>query len=141
MMNVHRRREQSKQFLKGFKGQINETLNAWKCMLAEEKNINNGRQARNLILTKKFDFDQAIVEKLKQSINDPTLFWHTLRSVNRKAAIYNDIIKEQWYEHFFNVLRITCALPQLDEASHADTAAEETHAALWVTKRFLNKKL
>ena len=83
---------------------------------------------------KKFDFDQSRVEKLKQSINDSKLCWHTIRSVNRKAAIYNSITKEQWYEHFFKVFNPPGAnldtILHLDEASNAETV-EETHEVLF----------
>ena len=54
-----------------------------------------------LLARKKTEFGRARIAKLKQSINDPKLLWQTIRSVNRKVTIYNDITKEQRNEHFF----------------------------------------
>ena len=51
-----------------------------------------------LLARKKTEFGRARIAKLKQSINDPKLLWQTIRSVNRKVTIYNDVTQEQWYE-------------------------------------------
>ena len=111
MKNVNKRSEQSKEYLKGSKGQRRKILKSGKCI-----------QYKQLLTRKKNEFDRRRIEKLKQSLNDPKIFWRTIRSVNRKATIYNDITGEQWYEHFFNVFNTTVlagTVSQLDEMTNA----------------------
>ena len=67
-----------------------------------ETYVSERKEYKQLLARKKTEFDRAKIARLKQSVNDPKLFWQTIRSVNRKVTIYNDITKEQWYEHFFS---------------------------------------
>ena len=60
-----------------------------------EMYIKERKEYKQLLTRKKNEFDRRRIEKLKQSINDPKIFWRTIRSVNRKATIYNDITREQ----------------------------------------------
>ena len=67
-----------------------------------ETYVTERKEYKRLLARKKTEFGQARIAKLKQSINDPKLFWQTIRSMNKKVTMYNDITKEQWYEHFFS---------------------------------------
>ena len=47
--------------------------------------------------------------------------------MNRKVTTYNDITKEQWYEHFFQVFNTSAladTLTQADEIADAETDQE-----------------
>ena len=121
MMSVHKRRKQSKEHLKGSKGQ--------RFFFTEyrETYVSERKEYKQLLARKKTEFDRARIARLKQSINDPKLFWQTIRSVNRKVTIYNDITKEQWYKHFFQVFNTSAladALTQADEIADAETEEE-----------------
>ena len=89
--------------------------------------IKERKEYKQLLTRKKNEFDRRRIEKLKQSITDPKIFWRTIRSVNRKATIYNDITSEQWYEHFFKVFNTTVlagTVSQLDEMTNAELDEE-----------------
>lgn len=60
---------------------------------------------------KKAEFDKKRLQKLKESVEDPKLFWATIRSINRKTMVYNEITSRQWYDHFFSVFN-TCNIEQ-----------------------------
>ena len=63
-----------------------------------ETYVSERTEYKQLLARKKTEFDRARIARLKQSVNDPKLFWQTIRSVNRKVTIYNDITKEQRYD-------------------------------------------
>ena len=92
-----------------------------------ETYVSERKEYKQLLARKKTEFDRARIARLKQSINDPKLFWQTIRSVNKKVTIYNGITKEQWYEHFFQVFNTSAladTLTQADEIADAETVEE-----------------
>ena len=91
-----------------------------------ETYVSERKEYKQLLARKKTEFDRARIARLKQSINDPKLFWQTIRSVNRKVTIYNDITKEQWYEHFFRVFNTSALADTLTQAGEiADAETDE----------------
>ena len=73
--------------------------------------VKERKEYKQLLFKNKSDFDQVRLTQLQQSINDPKLFWKTIRSVGRKRVICNNITKEQWYKHFFNVFNAVTFMP------------------------------
>jgi exonuclease III len=65
--------------------------------------VNNRKEYAKLIKEKKRKFDEKRLEQLKGSVKDAKLFWKTIRLINRKSIVYNDISIQQWHEHFSNV--------------------------------------
>ena len=68
--------------------------------------VKERREYSNLIKDKKKSFDEKRIKRLKESVNDPKLFWKTIRSVNRKNVIYNEVSIRQWHDHFANVFNL-----------------------------------
>ena len=58
-----------------------------------------------LLRKKKAAFDEKRIQKLKAAATDPKTFWQTIRTVNRKAVVYNDISTKQWFNHFSSVFK------------------------------------
>eukprot|EP00745_Piridium_sociabile_P008853 TRINITY_DN16023_c0_g1_i11.p2 TRINITY_DN16023_c0_g1~~TRINITY_DN16023_c0_g1_i11.p2 ORF type:complete len:114 (+),score=5.12 TRINITY_DN16023_c0_g1_i11:493-834(+) len=56
--------------------------------------VEERKQYKQLLSLKKREFDNERISKLKQSINNPKAFWSTIRSVNRKTVIHNDISRD-----------------------------------------------
>lgn len=52
---------------------------------------------------KKSEFDNERIKKLKASMNDSKLFWKTIKTVNKRKIVYNEISSAQWYIHFLSV--------------------------------------
>ena len=44
-----------------------------------EKYVRERKEYKQLLKSKKTEFDPQRIAKLKQSINDPKVFWHTIR--------------------------------------------------------------
>ena len=93
-----------------------------------ETYVSERKEYKQQLARKKTKFDRERIARLKQSINDPKLFWQTIRSVNRKVTIYNDITKEQWYEkkkiQMLNISALADTLTQADETADAERDEE-----------------
>ena len=67
------------------------------------KYVDERKQYKQLLMLKKKDYDESRIKKLKQSASDPRTFWNTIRTVNRKSVLVNNISEDQWFEHFRKV--------------------------------------
>ena len=65
--------------------------------------VKERKEYGEMIREKKRKCDESKLNKLKESINDPKQFWSTIRSVHRKACIFNEITQQQWHDHFHEV--------------------------------------
>jgi len=90
-----------------------------------EKYVQERKEYKKLLKKKKDDYDQARLAKLRQSITDPKVFWQTIRSVNRRVVIYNNITTEQWYDHFFHVFNTVDDHPQNSEEVVDDNVSSD----------------
>lgn len=91
-----------------------------------EKYVNDRREYKRLLMKKKTEFDEERLTQLKKKINNPSKFWETIRSINRKSTIYNSITSEQWYEHFSGVFNTFDSLPEEEDS---DDVMEDDAAA------------
>ena len=91
-----------------------------------EKYVNDRREYKRLLMKKKTEFDEERLTQLKQYFNNPSKFWETVRSINRKSTIYNSITSEQWYEHFSGVFNTFDSLPEEEDS---DDVMEDEAAA------------
>ena len=72
-------------------------------------------------MKKKTEFDEERLTQLKQTFNNPSKFWETIRPINRKSTIYNSITSE----HFSGVFHTFDLLPEED----SDDVMEDEAAA------------
>ena len=61
---------------------------------------------------------------MKDSKNNIKTFWSTIRSVNRKNVIYNNISTQQWYDHFHSVFNTFDTAPFDNSVNVEDNEAE-----------------
>ena len=61
------------------------------------------REYKELLKQKKQSYKESIVDKLNMNINDPKLFWNTLRSVRPRKSSNSSITAQEWYQHFKSV--------------------------------------
>ena len=69
-----------------------------------EKYVNDRREYKRLLMKKKTEFDEERLRQLKQNFNNPSKFWETIRSINRKSTIYNSITSELVLVYLYIVL-------------------------------------
>ena len=68
--------------------------------------INERKEYVKMIKTKKREYEEKRLQNLKESAKDSKLFWSTIRQVNRKRIISNEISIQQWYDHFHDVFNV-----------------------------------
>ena len=85
------------------KREVNRLLQRFqRCKQQEEKDLRRKEyvKARKEYITlrkgKEHEFNEARIHKLKDATHDSKTFWSTIRSVTRKAFVYNNISIEQW---------------------------------------------
>ena len=87
--------------------------NVRKCLRKFRKTLKNGDniayckariEYKNLLYKKKKIFNDAILNKLIESVNDQNMFWDTMHRVqSKKTQPSNNITSDDWFNHFKSV--------------------------------------
>ena len=66
------------------------------------------KEYKQLLVKKKNDKKNEIVQKLKDNLNDPNVFWSCIKSCVQSKQMKNCISMQEWYDHFCKVFRSNC---------------------------------